>query len=347
VKIVDVGELQNNHDLPAPAPHMALVATALSDFPNPPVKAVLPPTATMSFKGPDNEEHVKTLYDIVDESPETKRIIKDALEAIVDVDKDRLTKKRPSSVIEIGPSSVNDIPLGASAWASKPSSAPESETKAEELDRHCKIRFVERLNDVIAEAEPDAAVDENKFKNMDDAELDNMLDSLLVRIVESLVEVSASSGEIQEEVNAADKSGFTLLHYAAFYNLPTLIPVLLSRGANPDIQTSRGNLTPLHLACGAGNYAIAELLVRHGCALNVPDCFGSFAVDHAMRNGFVDLVEFLQSQILKEKALRDAGFDSSSSNDNLHTAGGLNTAESDAFEQEKFLLQSAFSNLSL
>lgn len=59
------------------------------------------------------------------------------------------------------------------------------------------------------------SVDDEKFKNMDDNQLDNMLDVLLVRIVESLVEISTSSGEIQEELNVPDKSGFALLHYVS------------------------------------------------------------------------------------------------------------------------------------
>jgi len=147
--------LMTNDDLPAPAPHMALVATALSDFPNPPVKAVLPSTTTLSFKGPNDQQQSKPLGEITDESPETKRIIKEALEARV-LDEDN-SKKRPNSLIEVGPSSINDIPIGATAWASKPSNTSQSDTKAEELDRHCKIRFVERLNDVIAEAESNAA----------------------------------------------------------------------------------------------------------------------------------------------------------------------------------------------
>lgn len=172
VKIVDVTEVETepmkyvNDELPAPPSHMALVATALSDFPNPPVRAVLPPNTTMVINGPNDQQEVKPLYEIVDESPETKRIIKDALEATVDVDKERVTKKRSSSSIEIGPASLHDIPLGASAWANKLSNAPESETKAEELDRHCKIRFVERLNDVIAEAEPNAAGKQNRVTNL-------------------------------------------------------------------------------------------------------------------------------------------------------------------------------------
>ena len=45
--------------------------------------------------------------------------------------------------------------------------------------------------------------------------LDQLIDSLLVRIVETLVEMSGSGCEIQEELNAPDKSGFTLLHYVS------------------------------------------------------------------------------------------------------------------------------------
>jgi len=58
-----------------------------------------------------------------------------------------------------------------------------------------------------------AAIDPIEMKALDDEELDNILDSLLVKIVESLVEMSASECDIQEELNAPDRSGFTLLHY--------------------------------------------------------------------------------------------------------------------------------------
>ena len=50
---------------------------------------------------------------------------------------------------------------------------------------------------------------------MDDEELDEMLDGLLVRILESLFEISSSSSEMQEELNVPDKSGFALLHYVS------------------------------------------------------------------------------------------------------------------------------------
>jgi hypothetical protein len=43
--------------------------------------------------------------------------------------------------------------LGAAAeeWALNVSEAKNADTKGEEVDRHCKIRFVERLTSVIAE----------------------------------------------------------------------------------------------------------------------------------------------------------------------------------------------------
>lgn len=149
------GSHEKDSELPAPPPHMAMVATALSDFPNPPLKAVLPPTTTLSFTGPNDKLEIKPLSEITDE-PETKRIIQASMEATVD-DNESNNKKRPNSSIEIGPVSENDVPVFASAWANKPSSMPRIDTKAEEVDRHCKIRLVERLNDVISEAEPNGA----------------------------------------------------------------------------------------------------------------------------------------------------------------------------------------------
>lgn len=130
---------------------------------------------------------------------------------------------------------------------------------------------------------------------------------------------------------------------AALYNLQSLIPVLLSRGANPDIKSLRGDVTPLHLACGSGNTAIVQLLLRHGCSLEVADCFGSYPADHAMRNGFHALATMLQNKALEERGMKAA------------VAGEVNQPRSSNDEQrknkmkelEKMRLQEAFANLSL
>lgn len=57
------------------------------------------------------------------------------------------------------------------------------------------------------------------MKALEDDELDHVLDCLLVRIVESLVEMSASESELQEELNSPDDSGFTLLHYVSQFTM--------------------------------------------------------------------------------------------------------------------------------
>ncbi len=58
-------------------------------------------------------------------------------------------------------------------------------------------------------------MNDEKFKNMDDQELDDILGGLLVQIVESLAEMGESSEQIHEELNVPDKSGFCMLHYVS------------------------------------------------------------------------------------------------------------------------------------
>eukprot|EP00557_Chaetoceros_sp_GSL56_P010970 CAMPEP_0176477488 /NCGR_PEP_ID=MMETSP0200_2-20121128/649_1 /TAXON_ID=947934 /ORGANISM="Chaetoceros sp., Strain GSL56" /LENGTH=1094 /DNA_ID=CAMNT_0017873301 /DNA_START=171 /DNA_END=3455 /DNA_ORIENTATION=- len=353
-------------DLPAPPPAMALVATMLSDFPNPPPGAVLPPETTISRLDSKSRNEKITFEEAKETSTtDANKMFSSAMEATVSG-----SKKRSNSHVEIPRRTTLDnslpvceAPTAADLWASQTSNSHDVETNAEEVDRHCKIRFVERLTSVISEAGGDVfvkeafpgnvtrtdvdggyslTIDPNEMRALDDDELDNILDSLLVKIVESLVEMSASECDIQEELNAPDRSGFTLLHYAALYNLQSLIPVLLSRGANPDIKSLRGDVTPLHLACGSGNTAIVQLLLRHGCSLEVADCFGSYPADHAMRNGFHALAAMLQHKALEEKGMKatvEREVHQSRPNDEQR--------KNKMKELEKLRLQEAFANLSL
>ena len=134
-----------------------------------------------------------------------------------------------------------------------------------------------------------AFLDDGQLNDIDDDQLDSLIDSLLIRIVEMLVEMSSNDIELQEELNSPDKSGFTLLHYASLYTLQSLLPVLISRGANVDTLSVRGKLTPLHLACGAGNFAVVELLTRNGCAIEVFDSSRLTPSDHG---------KFVQSYVI-------------------------------------------------
>ncbi|GMI15512.1 hypothetical protein TrVE_jg1652 [Triparma verrucosa] len=185
-------------------------------------------------------------------------------------------------------------------------------------------------------------LDDAELTGMDDDQLDDILDSLLIRMVETLVEMSASDNELQEELNAPDKSGFTLLHYASLYNLQALVPVLLSRGANPDTPTVRGKLTPLHLACGAGNWGIIELLFRHGCAVNVMDSFGQTPSDHAIQNGFEEQSRWLDERSGGDVVQRQLDREK-------ETARKTNQPEmrNQKKQNDQHLMHNAFSNLSL
>jgi ankyrin repeat protein len=121
--------------------------------------------------------------------------------------------------------------------------------------------------------------------------------------------------------------------------LQSLIPVLLSRGATPDVKSTRGDVTPLHLACGAGNTAIVELLLRQGCAMEVADCFGSFPADHAIRNGFHPLAALLQEKILNEKGIK--------AESSQHRLLDEVSQKKQLKQYEKMRVQEAFASLSL
>mmetsp|Transcript_48782 Transcript_48782/g.146986 ORF Transcript_48782/g.146986 Transcript_48782/m.146986 type:complete len:290 (-) Transcript_48782:804-1673(-) len=257
-----------------------MVATAMADLPNPPASAV------------GNLKETETCTEGSDA----------ILEAIA-------RNGQVDDTAAFANAETASTVTAANNWATGPGLSLKKGTMENEIDRHCKIRFVERLSSVTsticddASANTDAGADagdvtvpmlcEAQLNMMEDDRLDSVLDGLLVRVAESLVEMSTSSYEVQEDLNCPDKSGFTLLHYAALYNLQSLVPLLLSKGSNPDTPTARGKLTPLHLACGAGNWAIVELLVRNGCAVQVSDSFCSSPIDHARRNGFPEIAQWL------------------------------------------------------
>jgi hypothetical protein len=156
--------------------------------------------------------------------------------------------------------------------------------------------------------------DEELF-SMDNDALDEMLDGLLIKFVETLIdtdictdstgttdcygqqeEEDEAANYVTSEVNKTGFSGFTLLHYAALYNLLSLVPLLISRGADPNTTSEKGGLTPLHMACGAGNMAIVQVLVKHGSDLLAQDSSGFTPVRHARRNGYPTIVQWLMVQ---------------------------------------------------
>lgn len=455
------GTDRSDDQLPAPVAAMAVATTALPDYPNPSAKAVVEPHSLVlnsnNFLRPDGADlrpgtnsKSSKLADFT-QVPGATDFVAAVREATVTAP-NHAQAKEPSSQgirkrrvlerpnIEATQTSGNSALVTASDASQWTRALGESgDTVGVEVDRHCKIRFVEKLSSVIAGAEEGAEPgkvkgdswsipsvpgafgssgsgkgearqkgrdrpsdvanaltfgagdnslsdrgaqggkglifpEDAELQAMDDEKLDNLLDSLLVRIVESLVEISSNSYEVQEQLNTPDKSGFTLLHYASLYNLQSLIPVLLSRGASPDTPTVQGKLTPLHLACSAGHFAIVEILVRNGCAVEVCDSFGSFPADHAARNGFPRISEWLRETSGGDKSQREdnRAAEEMRQNEYMDIENGPSDQSDDKGslaeqgtgelghegrsspmppgvdpENEKFLLQAAFSNLSL
>jgi len=97
-------------------------------------------------------------------------------------------------------------------------------------------------------------------------------------------------------------------------------------------------MTPLHLACSAGNISIVELLVQKGCNVLVQDAYGATPLDHAVRNGFPEIGRWLADKVGLKYTLPQAKNTASSSHP-THI-------EFDTMNKE-ILMQNAFSSLSL
>lgn len=272
-----------------PAPSIAAVASALTSFPmNPPPMAL----------GAD---------------------IPNAIPGS-DIANEKSSGRNKRTLSHMPSNALLDANAAASDWVTSSAPGDSDMTKGEIVDRHCKIRFVERLANVIVGTEEsggqaseggrnnnnggasqDVVVDpafllgdkDKKLDNVDDDELDSLLHSVLMRFVESMVDSCTSEDELRDSVNTFGLAGFTLLHYAALYNIVSLVPLLLSKGADPNMATVKGGLTPLHLAAGAGHDQIVATLVRKGASIDAMDSFGLVAADHAVRGGFHEIAEWL------------------------------------------------------
>jgi hypothetical protein len=72
------------------------------------------------------------------------------------------------------------------------------------------------------------------------------------------------------DVNAADNDGYTPLHLAAQEGMTAVAQVLLDRGARIDALENKG-WTPLHIAAQEGRLEMAKLLVARGADLNIKE----------------------------------------------------------------------------
>ena len=226
-------------------------------------------------------------------------------------------------------------------WASLPGN--DLAMTNDEVDRHRKIRFVERMTNVMSNSNtgydssgiPQTPTNENAFDggNMNDAEIDALLGQVLMRYVEVAVEKSTDEHELCREVNSCGYSGLALLHHAAIYNFQPLATLLLSHNADPDVTSLVGKLTPLHFAAASGHKEIVNLLLRSGCNPFPIDAENLTPADHATKAGHVEIAKDLDSHI------QQSGLSKPSYISNMPGAVPAKAID--------VLLQSAFKELSL
>lgn len=93
--------------------------------------------------------------------------------------------------------------------------------------------------------------------------------------------------------NAADHSGMTPLHCAAFIGLPAAVPMLVEAGANIDARDTFGD-TPLHTAAMKGYTDMVNALIDAGADPSVKNNDGRTPHDLAVFYGQSDAATILE-----------------------------------------------------
>ena len=88
------------------------------------------------------------------------------------------------------------------------------------------------------------------------------------------------------DVNLALPDGATALHWAVYWNDPTMVDRLIRAGANVSARNRLG-ATPLWMACSEGNGAMVEALVLAGADATIPALGGEPVLMTAAKTGSV------------------------------------------------------------
>jgi ankyrin repeat protein len=97
---------------------------------------------------------------------------------------------------------------------------------------------------------------------------------------------------LDQDVNASDAYGYTMLLLAARDGDVRMVHFLLEHDASVDMRNDYG-ATALHLAASWGRREIARLLLEHGACVNAADSSGKTPLMRAASNGDTKLVRLL------------------------------------------------------
>ncbi|KAH7468483.1 Ankyrin repeat family A protein 2 [Phytophthora ramorum] len=116
------------------------------------------------------------------------------------------------------------------------------------------------------------------------------------RSMAPLRSTSANESERQlvpdQDVNATDAYGYTLLLFAARDGDVKTVRFLLENNASVDVRNGYG-ATALHFAASWGRHEVARLLLEHGASVNALDSSGKTPLLRAAANGGAKLVRLL------------------------------------------------------
>lgn len=118
-------------------------------------------------------------------------------------------------------------------------------------------------------------------------------------LILSLIE-AAKTGDMQQAkalipytiVNGQDSKGLTPLSHAVISQSNSIVMLLLSYGASPDLQDSQG-WSALFWAIARKNLPLVQLLLAHGADVNMRDATNSTSLSYSLANGCTEITNVL------------------------------------------------------
>ena len=99
--------------------------------------------------------------------------------------------------------------------------------------------------------------------------------------------------EFKHSIHAVDPDGKTALHFACQSGSVRAAEILIKAGANVDVQTSKIDTNPLHIASGNGHLEIVKHLLEQGANIEGGEGSSWTPLQWASQNGQLQIVEHL------------------------------------------------------